>query len=192
MNNRFAMKKSLEGHLLIAAPNHMDDARFNRTVVLLLHHDEQGAMGIILNRPLDRAVDEGPWQLLDLLGNQDNSRVQIGGPVNGPLIVLRSLPTEDANIRKGGVYVVEKRDQLEQLVSQGDTQLQFFVGHAGWTTGQLEAEIAQGSWLTTKALPDFVFGEHDDMWIDAIQEAGLAFYRDVLGVFDLPDEPSLN
>ena len=92
----------------------------------------------------------------------------------------------------GRVFVVEKRDQLQNLIDSNAANLQFYVGHAGWTEGQLEHEIADGAWLTLPASVDFVFGENDDMWVEAMRDFGRAFYADVLGVRHFPADPSAN
>ncbi len=186
--------ESLEGRLLIASPK-LKDPRFDRSVILLLHHDEHGAMGIVLNRPMS-TNQQAPWQLLDLIAKEGSGTVQIGGPVSGPLIVLRSMPSSERQSErqseKGGVFVVEQQDQLERLVKHSGSDLRFFVGHAGWSSGQLESEIAEGSWLTTEARPEFVFEEHKDMWVAAIRESGRSFYRDVLGIHSFPKHASSN
>jgi putative AlgH/UPF0301 family transcriptional regulator len=135
----------------------------------------------------------GPVQLLETLAQNSDRRVQLGGPVSGPLIVLHQKKEEAENgAPRGGVFVIERREQLEELVERSDSPLSFFVGHAGWSAGQLEQELAKGSWLSTPAAPDFVFSEHDDMWVAAIQETGRAFYRDVLGIHEYPEDSSMN
>ncbi len=182
--------KSLEGKLLIASPR-MSDPRFERAVILVLHHDENGAVGVVLNRPMS-AHAKGPWQLLDFLANETNRSVQIGGPVEGPLIVLHENSTPDGKTQ-GGVFVVQEQEQLKKLVEQKpDAPLRFFIGHAGWNSGQLENEVAAGAWLTTAAAPGFVFAEHEDMWIAAMRESGRSFYRDVLGIQGFPADACSN
>ena len=185
-------RKSLQGKLLIASPR-MADSRFDRAVVLVLRHDENGAVGIILNRPMETNA-AGPWQLLDILATDRDQKVQIGGPVAGPLIVLHPVVAGEGEQRstRGGVRIVNKREELEELVQQADAPLRFFVGHAGWAEGQLESEVADGVWLLAPAAADFVFAEHDDMWINAIRESGRAFYREVLGIAQFPDDATVN
>jgi len=186
---------SLEGHLLIAAPQ-MSDARFHRSVILMLHHDEHGAMGVILNRPIPRQAEAIATLLGDSLEATEGA-FHVGGPVAGPLIVLQGLPdpltdTSREDASPGRVFVVEQQDQLNSLMADADSSLRFYVGHAGWSEGQLESEIAQGAWLTAPASVDFVFGENDDMWVAAMRDFGRDFYRSVLGVHDFPDNPSDN
>ena len=184
--------KSLEGKLLIASPR-MSDPRFERAVILVLHHDETSAVGVVLNRPMS-AEARGPWQLLDFLASETNRSVQIGGPVEGPIIVLHQNETADGKTQ-GGVFVVQEQDQLKKLVEQqsdSPTPLRFFIGHAGWGEGQLEDEVASGAWLTTAAAPGFVFADHDDMWLAAMRESGRSFYREVLGIQGFPADACAN
>jgi putative transcriptional regulator len=190
---------SLEGHLLIASPN-MGDPRFHRAVILMLHHDEQGAMGVVLNRPIPRQAAA----IASLLGETlpgpiptTEADFHVGGPVAGPLIVLQGLPDQDGSpgpedASPGRIFVVEKQDQLRHLIDNTDSSLQFYVGHAGWNEGQLENEVAEGAWLTLPASVDFVFGENEDMWVAAMRDVGRAFYRNVLGVRHFPDDPAAN
>lgn len=193
--------KSLQGNLLIASPR-MSDPRFDRTVILVLKHDAKGAVGIILNRPLEEAA-EGPWQIIDILANRDDRCIQVGGPVSGPLIVLHgnddsgsgtrtAIPRGETRAAPNGVFVIQEPAQLERLLEVTDAPLQFFVGHAGWAGGQLEAELADGSWITTHAAPDFVFGDHEDMWIEALKQTERCFYSEVLGITRFPIDPTMN
>ena len=188
--------KSLQGHLLIASPR-MDDPRFDRTVILMLKHDETGAVGIILNRPM-RESAKGPWQIIDILASRDDRCVQVGGPVAGPLIVLhgKQSNTGDSGASlsgaPSGVFVIEKPEQLEQLLEQTTEPLQFFVGHAGWHGGQLEREVEQGVWITTPAAPEFVFGHHEDMWVAALKQTERCFYAQVLGITQFPVDVTMN
>ena len=196
--------KSLQGHLLIASPR-MDDPRFDRTVILMLKHDETGAVGIILNRPM-RENAKGPWQIIDILASRDDRCIQVGGPVAGPLIVLHGNHSGLSNSRRGsdgdenqesnvppsGVFVIQEPEQLQALLEQTSQPLQFFVGHAGWQSGQLENEIDAGAWITTPAVPDFVFGHHEDMWIAALKQTERCFYSDVLGITGFPADVTWN
>lgn len=193
--------KSLQGNLLIASPR-MSDPRFDRTVILVLKHDQDGAVGIILNRPM-KEVAEGPWQIIDILASRDDRCIQVGGPVAGPLIVLHGNEEKIRESRyankagasseaPGGVFVIQEPEQLERLLEVTNAPLQFFVGHAGWSSGQLESELADGSWITTYAAPDFVFGDHEDMWIAALRQTERCFYTDVLGINGFPEDPTMN
>ena len=109
--------------------------------------------------------------------------------------LLHDVQSDRASAPQGRIYVLQQERQLEKLLEtlNEDESFQFFVGHAGWSSGQLESEIADGSWLSIPASPDFVFNrDFNDMWITAMREAGLSFYRDVLGIEEFPEDASLN
>lgn len=183
---------SLEGHLLIAAPR-MDDPRFARSVVLVLQHTQDGAMGVVLNRPVDQTTDVSD-SLAEVFAHIERLHagrlpVRIGGPVSGPLIALRT-PTLRGG--KGGVYLVEGRSQLDKLTSQPGGPLQFFIGHSGWHSGQLEEELNSGCWLTLPAAANFLEMEHSQMWLTALRETGRSIYREALGIHGFPQDATLN
>jgi putative transcriptional regulator len=185
--------ETLEGQLLIASPQ-MEDPRFRRSVILLLHHGEDGAMGVVLNQRLPISAAE-QWEALGELVEVGDHRAHLGGPLPGSITVLHDVKNDRTNTPQGRIYVLQKQEQLEKLLKLLDDNesFQFFVGHAGWSRGQLESEIADGSWLSIPASPDFVFyNEQNDMWALAMREAGMAFYRDVLGIEDFPNDVALN
>lgn len=182
--------KSLEGHLLIASPN-IGDPRFERTVVFLLHHDERGAFGVIVNRQLPETI-QGLWQKLGETQCHVDRNLNLGGPVSGPIIALHSL--EDAGELEiaPGLYVAEHKEQLNKLMQIPECPIRVFVGHAGWTSGQLEEEIEQGVWSTLEATPEFIFSDDQDLWVNAMRAAGRQFYRAVLGITGFPHNAMFN
>jgi putative transcriptional regulator len=183
------MKHNLAGHLLIASPK-MTDPRFDRTVILLLRHDDDGALGVVLNRPLKKPL--GLAKVFGIALSVRDQRFHLGGPVSGPIIVLQGVAKGGGENSRGGAFVIEEREQLEQLLKSPDVQLRFFVGHAGWSGGQLESEIADGAWMTMPASEDFVFGNEQEMWVSAVREVGRSFYAEVLGIHHFPENPAEN
>lgn len=185
--------RTLEGQLLIASPQ-MEDPRFRRVVILLLHHDEDGAMGVVLNQRLPINADDS-WAALGDSVEIGDHRAHLGGPLAGSITVLHDVQSDRSHTPQGRIYVLHKREQLDKLLDAIDQHesFQFFVGHAGWSSGQLESELAEGSWLSIPASPDFVFShDQNDMWMSAMREAGLSFYRDVLGIEEFPVDVSVN
>ena len=171
----------------------MDDPRFSRSVVLVLKHDENGAMGVILNRPVDDSFDISD-KLSGLFTEIRSAAVHgtsvcVGGPVAGPLIALRRPSVRGGS---GGVYLIEGSAELRQLTKQVDGPLQFFVGHAGWAASQLEDELASGCWLTLPASAEFLDSDHREMWSMALRASGRSIYRDILGIRGFPEDASLN
>lgn len=153
------------GHLLVAAPT-LIDPNFWRTVVLIIHHDDDGALGLILNRPsLERVADHlEEWAPLV----PDPGVVHFGGPVQ-PEVAIAVLagehgePTGLAGVTLGDVSDAGIPDNVVARV---------FAGYSGWGSGQLEDEIGEGSWLIVEALPADPFDEPDEMWERVLRRQG--------------------
>jgi putative transcriptional regulator len=184
--------QSLEGHLLVASP-HLDDSPFSQAVILVLYHSQDGAFGVVLNRPLEQTVDS-LWRQLSDQPCQCQRPLDMGGPVSGPLMALHreeSLAEMDAHV-PGGVYVAATKEHLEQLVSEADQPCRIFVGHAGWNGGQLEREIESGVWLLAQATADHVFGEDENLWRNTIRQIGRAILTSTLKIKHIPADVSWN
>jgi putative transcriptional regulator len=181
---------SLQGHLLIAAP-HLNDPNFFKSVVLVVQHNEQGALGVILNRPTETTIEEVWPQVSESACNAEGQLYQ-GGPCPGPLMVVHTDPTvSDTEICRG-VYFSTDKPSIEQLVSQTVGPLKFFVNYAGWSAGQLEEELERGGWVATPADRGEVFRGDEELWTKAIRLAGR---RTRLAGIDpklIPDDPSVN
>jgi putative transcriptional regulator len=169
---------SLRGHLLIASPG-LADPRFAQTVVYLIAHDDGGAMGLVVNR----TFGDGPLDALlagfgvAAAGHRDTVRLHYGGPVEPERgFVLHSTDYAGVSTRQvaDGVAVSMGRDVLEAVaVGKGPAQRLFMLGHAGWSPGQLEREIAGRAWLTAPADASLLFsGTIDDLWQRALRTAG--------------------
>jgi len=148
-----------EVQFLIAARG-LPDPNFSHTVVLLLRYDEGGAMGVIVNRPTRVTVRE-VLPDVEVLGDYEGP-VFFGGPVliERMLFLLRGdEPPADAALVAGDVYVSASRTALESLrqMAADSSQLRIFAGHAGWSPGQLDQEIADGGWHLVPARMDEVF-----------------------------------
>src|SRR5579859_4409271 len=154
--------ESLQGQLLIAAPS-LQDPNFFRTVVLLVQHNDQGALGVILNRPLEATIEAAWSQVSELPCNAEGSLFQ-GGPCPGPLMVVHS----DAALSQvevcPGIFFNTDKDSIEQLVTQTSGPLKFCVNYAGGGAGQLESEIEAGGWVSTPAGATQVFGNDEHLW----------------------------
>lgn len=155
------------------------DPNFRRTVVLMLHHEEaEGALGLILNRATDYPVAdlcenlEIPWQRDRL------PRVDWGGPVQPdegwvlfcgaapPGVLLESITPE--------LHWSRSQEALRHLASDAGVRARVFLGYAGWAPGQLEQEIAQGSWLVVPVSAHLVFDEsHSRLWEQSVRSLGI-------------------
>jgi putative transcriptional regulator len=169
-----SQRTSLAGQLLIAAPN-MGDPRFYQTVVLLVLHDRNGAMGIVVNRPLE----ERPLaSLLEALGEAATGvagsvRIFGGGPVQPELgFVLHSAEYHrpETIAIDSRLAMTSSREILRDIANgRGPKQSLMAFGYAGWGPGQLEGELAQRSWFTTPADANLVFEEaRDRVWENAM------------------------
>ncbi len=153
----------LIGKLLIAIPD-LGDPNFYRSVVLILMHGDEGATGLILNRRSNATI-RSVWDQVSDLDCECEQFVQIGGPIEGPLMALHtSLAVAERQILPG-VFLTMNRDHLNQLVSQSEHDFLFFSGYSGWAPGQLEAEIESGGWLLCDGEFEHVFESDDEaLW----------------------------
>ncbi len=172
----------LSGQILIAMPG-MTDPRFERSVVLLCAHSEEGAMGLIVNKPLEDLSFSG---LLDHLNiprapSGRDIRVHFGGPVErGRGFVLHSSDWERGGAEgtmqvPGGLEMTATINVLEALAAGGGPgKALLALGYSGWGPGQLEAEIARNDWLTCDAPEGLVFGPDDRVkWSAALRGMGI-------------------
>jgi putative transcriptional regulator len=164
---------SLTGRLLVAAPA-LGDPNFDRTVVLLLQHSDEGAFGIVLNRPTDTEVGEAlpEWRSRA----SDPPVVFVGGPVQRDGVLglgeRRHDPTglrpvgEDDFVAVGRVGPVD----LNRPEDDRFDRVRLFAGYAGWSAGQLEGEIEADAWFVVSARPDDAFATAPErLWSDVLR-----------------------
>ena len=169
--------ESLTEKLLVAIPE-LPDSNFSRSVVLILEHNEQGAMGVILNRPSNVTVSE-------YLSQQDSSvkltiagNIHVGGPVEGPVLSLHNQFSLSDPAIIDEVYLASDGERLMQLVNRDtelsgtDLKLKVFQGYSGWAPGQLDMEIDNGGWLVADARADDVFCQPDFLWKSICERVG--------------------
>ncbi|HYZ98534.1 MAG TPA: YqgE/AlgH family protein [Acidimicrobiales bacterium] len=180
------------GKLLIAEPM-LGDPNFDRSVVLMIEHRSEGAVGVVLNRPTGIEVSSVLHEWVDLAGAPPV--IYAGGPVqpNGVIALARtrnqgSPPAPGWSPVVGDVGTIDlNRPPADLAPSVAD--IRFFAGYSGWGDGQLEAELTEGAWLVVDALPDDVFApDPDAMWRSVLRRQGgrLAMLA------DFPAHPSLN
>jgi putative transcriptional regulator len=175
------MADSLRGKLLIASPSLYD--YFRRTVVLVLEHSEDGAMGVILNRVSETPVVDAVPDLAELAGAEE--LVRVGGPV-GPQAVIALGDFDDvaeASTTLVGSLGIVDPDRAPTSVRR----TRVFAGYSGWAAGQLEGELEQEAWIVEPAEPDDPFYD-GDFWPVALQRKGGRFSL----LATMPADPSLN
>lgn len=170
----------LDGQLLIAMPG-MVDPRFDKSVVFMCAHSEDGALGLIVNKPSDELRFENLLEQLEIDAGapQRDIRVHFGGPVeNERGFVLHSgdYTVDEATLQVTDAFgMTATLDVLEALArGDGPSSALLALGYAGWGPGQLEDEILQNGWLTCAADPDLVFGADDTTkWQAALNTLGV-------------------
>lgn len=176
------------GRLLVATPL-IADPNFERTVILLLAHGEEGAFGVVLNRPSDTMVDE---IVPDWAPHAAPPGVMfLGGPVGrNAVVALGTLPGEPSDRWQQimeGVGTVDLNQAPEIWKELGSVRL--FAGSAGWASGQLDDELAEGAWWLIDAVADDIFSsDPGGSWARALrrQPGTLAWFA------SHPRDPSLN
>ncbi len=179
--------ESLRGQLLIAGAG-LIDPNFRRTVILVGEHNEEGAIGVVLNRPTPLLVPEVAPPLTDLAGPEE--RVFVGGPVQPQsAVVLAEFDEPDrAHMLAFGTIGFLQGD-LEVEAIRWVRRARVFAGYAGWGAGQLEAEIEESSWILEPALPEDVFTEDPEgLWSGVLRRKGSEY----LILSTMPFDPSLN
>ena len=182
--------KSLKGHFLVASP-HLADPNFYRSVVLMIQHDEQGALGVVLNRPANNTIGE-LWELIAEAPCDNRQPVNVGGPVAGPLIAIHSNSSQGEMEVTGGVFFSSSKESITRVVSKPRGPFRLFVGYSGWAGGQLDGELEAGGWLTDPATREDVFWDQDELWNRVSRRIGLAILSPTIDPDVIPDDPSLN
>ncbi len=157
---------------------------------MMFQHSDEGALGLILNRPSDVTIAK-VWDEVAKKPSDCADIVNIGGPVEGPLIALHSSLAHAETTIVSGVFLSKGRDNLNQLVAQTDQRFKIYSGYSGWGPGQLESEIEQGGWLTLPATAEHVFDSPDGLWKQVCGQVGHDILKPHIGKH-LPTDPSLN
>jgi putative transcriptional regulator len=177
---------SLQGKLLVSSPA-LVDPNFRKTVVLIAHHDEDGAMGLVLSRPSDVPASEAVPSLEGLPGGKDP--VFVGGPVQ-PEAFMALAEFDDVDEAAAPIFghlgfVSAGAEPVDLAISR----LRLFAGYAGWGPGQLEAELEEPSWIVVAAEADDAFADDpDELWRTVLHRKGGPFSI----MENMPFDPGLN
>lgn len=175
-----SVRMDLTGKLLIAMPG-MGDPRFDHSVIYLCSHSDDGAMGLIVNKPADLRIKALLSQLniaceIPVVGER---LVRFGGPVETSRGFVLHSSDYEANLHsmpvKSGFSMTATLDILEDIAAgRGPAEAMLMLGYSGWGPGQLEDEISMNGWLTTDASPELVFQVADDeKWEAALATLGV-------------------
>ena len=171
----------LAGQLLIAMPG-IGDPRFERAVVLICAHDEEHAMGLAVNRPVDGLTMAELLERLDIepAAGAPEDLVLVGGPVErerGFVLHTDDYRGENSLPVSEGLALTATREILEAVAAGGEDRPRRCVlalGYAGWDAGQLEREIRENVWLTCPPDEALLFGDdHDHKWSQALAKLGV-------------------
>jgi putative transcriptional regulator len=179
--------ESLQGQLLIASPSLLDP-NFRRAVVLVTEHTDEGAAGLVLNRPSPAPVAELVPELEPLV--DDGEQIWVGGPVQADAVLVLGefVDPEDAAVPLFGSLGFPSLDEPEAVVP-ATIRRRVFAGYAGWGAGQLEDELSREDWIVAPSVSDDAFTEAPDaLWSEVLRRLG--------GVYELvarmPEDPSVN
>jgi putative transcriptional regulator len=184
-----SMAESLRGKLLLASPTLLDP-NFLRTVVLIAEHTEEGAMGIVLNRPAAATIAEAVPDLAWLAGEEE--QVYVGGPVaETAVIVLAEFERPEmagALVEPDLGFIGTDADDPSALEG-AIRRARVFAGHAGWGPGQLEGELEEEAWIVEPPRREEVFTtDAEGLWAAVLRRKG----RKYALLSTMPLDPSLN
>lgn len=177
---------SLQGKLLVSSPA-LHDPNFRKTVVLIAHHDDEGAMGLVLSRPSEVAAADAVPALEGLPGASDP--VFVGGPVQPEAFMVLA---EFNDVDDAAAPIMDRLGFMPAESEPEDlsiSRMRLFAGYSGWGVGQLEAELEEFSWIVVDALTDDAFADDpDELWRTVLHRKGGPFELMV----DMPFDPGLN
>jgi len=179
--------ETLGGHLLLSNAS-LFDPNFRRTVVLIGHHDDEGAVGVVLNRPFEVRVGDAVPPLAGLVP-EDELLFQ-GGPVQPEAAVVVADfadPTKAGVIAFGTIgFLAEETDASDAGVL---LRARVYAGYSGWGPGQLESELEEEAWLVTPARSEDVFADDPDrLWGQVLERMGRGYEL----MRTMPFDPSSN
>ena len=170
-----------EAGMFLVAQRSLTDPHFRRSVVYLVEHDEEGTLGLIVNRPIDTSLAAALPEIESDQARQHT--LYFGGPVGTSLIFMllrsESAASGTAHVDQD-VYISTDRRVLDQALAakKPNNEMRFFVGHSGWAAGQLDGEIRRGGWHVVPADADEIFSlEIDSLWdrlIERLEPSGIA------------------
>jgi putative transcriptional regulator len=186
MSTRHSDSSSVHGGSLLLAHPSLREETFKHTVILIASHDGEGAMGVVLNRPLGKCLGE----LSTEFGLSALAHVPLfsGGPVQPTQVILcvwRPHPEHDGFQLMFGI----DPQRAEELLNEEGVHMRAFLGYAGWTSGQLEDELRRDTWVVSPLVADLLEDSPDEqLWRDLLGQIN----DDWKLLANEPEDPSLN
>ena len=178
--------ESLQGKLLVSSPS-LIDPNFRKTVVLVAHHDDEGAMGLVLSRPSDVAAAEAVPLLEGLPGAE--GPIFVGGPVQPEAFMVLA---EFEDVEEAAAPIMDGLGFMPSDTEPDDLsikRLRLFAGYSGWSAGQLEAELEEPAWIVVDAETDDAFADDpDELWRTVLHRKGGPFTL----MENMPFDPEMN
>jgi putative transcriptional regulator len=179
---------SLRGELIVAAPT-LVDPNFWRAVVLVAEHGDEGALGVVLNRPSDVTVADAVPELAETLDGEDV--MHVGGPVAPTGVVVLAEwadPAPSAGLVFGAIGLLSAAADVHDLGASA-ARARAYAGHAGWGPGQLESELEREDWIVADPRPEDVFvTAPETLWGGVLTRKGGRFAL----LARMPPDPSVN
>jgi len=170
---------SLKNHCLISVP-HMEDMFFEKSVVYICEHNEDGAMGLIINKSFSQIELGGLLQINNNLSielKDADMKTFLGGPVlieNIIVLHTNDIATENAISISNNISISSDETILKKISNVNKSKYKIFLGHSGWIGGQLEKEIENGDWLIQKPSTDLIFNmPKETIWEHATKSLGI-------------------
>lgn len=189
---RFSTPTGLSGTLLVAHPT-LNDPHFSQTVILIpVHTEENGALGVVLNRPTGRTLGEiYPEQKFHKLAQIE---VYEGGPVDSKQLILTAWKWDATESSHKMFFGITSEHAMELIESEEAVLIRGYLGYAGWSAGQLESEMQSNSWLQKPLHPDFFNKESSErLWEELVESTLSEEDEDAPGDwFTPPENPEWN
>ncbi len=182
---------SLKGQLLIAAPQ-LQSPVFTRSVILVLEQSDDGAVGVILNRPIRTTISDFAGKIF-VRDFEWDKPISLGGPLASSLLLLHTeSELADAEVACG-IFVSSDGAKVQELIERKVEPSLVVANYSGWGPGQLDGELRRDSWLTLPATFDHVFwsGE-EELWSVAMAKARARTLSSLVGMRVLPRDPNDN
>ena len=168
--------KNLSNHLLISAP-FISDHIFKKSIIFLCEHNDEGAMGIIINKPIENHKINDLLYEIGLSNLKNNPNIYFGGPVSLDLgyILHESTYKNNHTLKISKSFSLTSNDTIIKDIKNGvgPKKFRFSLGYAGWSKNQLEKEIENGDWMITSATSQLIFDTPDkNKWNNIANELG--------------------